>query len=116
MTLDEFIIIYNEHGDLYARLVIEQITDCDLLSFIRVCPELSKYFPCDGYAWNILLQKSINTLYSIHCPWYKLTGTDWCILLIYQPTFHIYCDWIKFDKVNWDVLLGHRPEFTQFRT
>lgn len=103
MTLNEFMNIYRYQGSVYAILVIDELTDCDLITFIGECPELSRYLPCSGNDWVHMV--CTNTKYAIHCDWNKLDGSDWCYLLSNQPKFHTHCDWYKLTGDNWYYLL-----------
>lgn len=136
MTLAEFMVVYRDQGSLYTTMLIDTIQDCDLITFICECPELSKHFQGTRGEWRHLLKH--NPQYAMYCDWSIFTGMDWWILLQHQSQFHIncdwkpklipdhgwlqllcchptifeqYCDWSIFNAYDWTILLRRHREF-----
>ncbi len=60
--------------------------------------------------WGLRMNQELSS-YLRKKDWTKLTGSDWSILLSYQPQLADKCDWTKLDGDDWRYLLRVKPQF-----
>jgi len=81
--------------------------------FNHSCNSLQEIFekcPLNFRVWRI---SRGYTQFAEHCPWDKLSGLDWLIILLDQPQYAELCSWDKFDGDDWTGLLLSQPQFAE---
>jgi hypothetical protein len=113
LTLDEFLEVYRNAGEVGASLVINDVGIVNLDVLMEKEPECVKFFKhrIQSHHWATLL--GVHPQYAPYCDWNIVDPDVMASLLYVQPQLAAHAHFDKFLVHNWCDLLRRAPQFTR---
>ncbi len=119
-ALEKFSPCFEIDTELSLKRFLDSLIGSDIQWGLRMNQELSSYLrkkdwtKLTGSDWSILL--SYQPQLADKCDFDKLDGYNWMNLLKLQPQFSDKCDFRKLDGYDWSWLLRYQPQLAKHRT